>query len=81
MTLDIIQTSSIKQDKVKLLIQNLQWIIVYMVYLKDRVFIKGDNTYQSLPAILDQKKVTLLMLCTGITKHFGTVIKFINILV
>ena len=43
--------------------------------------LKGDNTYQSLPAILDQKKVTLLMLCTGITKHFGTVIKFINILV
>ena len=34
--------------------------------------LKGDNTYQSLPAILDQKKVTLLMLCTGITKHFGT---------
>ena len=43
--------------------------------------LKGDNTYQSLPAILDQKEGYTSDVMHGITKHFGTVIKFINILV
>ena len=43
--------------------------------------LKGDNTYQSLPAILDQKEGYTSDVMHGTTKHFGTVIKFINILV
>ena len=34
--------------------------------------LKGDNTYQSLPAILDRKGYTSDVM-HGITKHFGTV--------
>ncbi|MGT2596680.1 sulfatase-like hydrolase/transferase [Staphylococcus aureus] len=33
--------------------------------------LKGDNTYQSLPAILDQKQGYNLMSCTVTIKHSG----------
>ena len=41
--------------------------------------LKGDNTYQSLPAILDQKQGYTSNVMHGTTKHFGIEIKFINI--
>ena len=43
--------------------------------------LKGDNTYQSLPAILDQKQGYTSDVMHGDYKTFGTVTKFINILV
>ena len=43
--------------------------------------LKGDNTYQSLPAILDQKQGYKSDVMHGDYKHSGTETKYINTLV
>ncbi len=40
---------------------------------------KGENTYQSLPAILDQKEATQAPSCMVTTSRSGTVTRFTNI--